>query len=161
LAGLHEHDIAQHELLGVDLDGLTVATHTSDAFHHLFQGSQAGLGLGFLIATQDGVENHQTNQHESRAQLAGENLVDHSRGQRENLHEVLVLAQEGLPARLPFSCRPIHLRHIAANAAALRPRSILWPGRLSVARPSPPASWCTTWVVVALLPPSWLLPQIG
>ena len=48
VAGLEEHDVARHELGGVDLDGHPVAPHASDVLQHLLQRREARLRLGLL-----------------------------------------------------------------------------------------------------------------
>ena len=47
-----------------------------------------------------------TNQYQGGAPFPGEDLVDDRRAEQEDLHEVLVLAQESLPARfLLLACQ--------------------------------------------------------
>ena len=67
VARLHQHDVAGHELLGVDLDDRAVAAHAGDVLQHLLQRGEAGLGLGFLAQAQHGVEDGQPDQHDRRA----------------------------------------------------------------------------------------------
>ena len=45
VARLDEHDVARHQLLGVDLDRHAVAPHAGDVLEHLLQRGQARLGL--------------------------------------------------------------------------------------------------------------------
>ena len=100
VARLDQHDVARHQLARVDLDRLAVAAHAGDVLHHLLQRGQAGLGLGLLAHAQHRVEDRQADQHERRADLLREDLVDDGRAEQDHLHEVVVLAQERLPARL-------------------------------------------------------------
>ncbi len=56
--------------------------------------------LDSWLQAQDGVEDGQAQQNQRGAQLLGDDLVDDGGAHQEDLHEVPVLAQEGLPARL-------------------------------------------------------------
>ena len=100
VARLDEDDVAGHQLLGVDLDRLAVAAHPGDRLHHLRERLDALLGLGLLAQADHGVEDREPGQHDGRAGVAGDDLVDEGRAQEDDLHEVLVLTQEGPPARL-------------------------------------------------------------
>ena len=57
---------------------------------------EARLGLRFLVQAQHGVEDGEPEQHERRAGLAGHDLVHDRRADEDDLHQVLVLAQEGV-----------------------------------------------------------------
>ena len=77
-----------------------VAAHAGDVLQHLLERGEARLGLRFLAQAEHGVEDGEPEQHEGRARLAGHDLV-HDRGAHEDdLHQVLVLAQEGVQRRL-------------------------------------------------------------
>ena len=56
VAGLDQHDVAGHEVLGVDLDRLAVASYPSDRLHHLRESLDALLGLRLLTQPDHGVE---------------------------------------------------------------------------------------------------------
>ena len=109
VARLHQHDVARHQPLGVDLDRLPVAAHAGDGLEHLLQRRQAGLGLGLPAQAQHGVEDGQADQHERRPHLAGDDQADHGGRQQDDLHEVAVLAQEGREPGLLPSWPPVRL----------------------------------------------------
>ena len=94
------HDVAGDELVRVDLDQLAVATHAALDDHHLLQGGDAGLGLALLVEPQDGVEQGQAEQQQCRVPTRGDEQAHDGRAEQDDLHRVLVLAQERLPARL-------------------------------------------------------------
>ena len=100
VARLDEDDVAGHELLGVDLDRLAVAAHPGDGLHHLGQRLDALLRLRLLAQADHRVEHGQAGQHQRRPDVPGHDQV-HDRGdQQHDLHEVLVLAHEGLQTGL-------------------------------------------------------------
>ena len=101
VARLHQHDVAGHDLAGVDLHRLAVAANAGDGLHHPLERSQARLGLCLLVQPHDGVEHGQTDQHERRAEVVGDQLVDDAGAQQDHLHQVLVLAQERLSSPVP------------------------------------------------------------
>ncbi len=67
VAGLDQHDVAGHELLGVDLDRLAVAAYPGDGLHHLGQRLDALLGLRLLAQPDHRVEEREPGQHHRRA----------------------------------------------------------------------------------------------
>ena len=142
VAGLEEHDVARHQLGGVDLDRHAVAPHPGDVLQHLLEGRQARLRLRLLAQAEHRVEDRQADQHDRGARLAGDHLV-HDRGaDQDDLHQVLVLAQEGLQARL----RLLGGEHVRAvllpPPVHLRRRTAPGPGRPRGGWPPPPAtSW--------------------
>ena len=83
VAGLDQHDVAGHQLPGVDLDRLAVPTHPRDGLHHLRQRLDALLGLRLLAQPDHGVEDGEAGQHDGRAGLAGDDLVDDGRDQQD------------------------------------------------------------------------------
>ena len=97
------------------------AAYPGDGLHHLGQRLDALLGLGLLAQPDHGVEEGEPGQHHRRADLAGHDQVDDRRHQQHDLHEVLVLAQEGAPARLLLArgqlVRPVRLQPGRASAA--------------------------------------------
>ena len=111
-----------------DLDRLAVAAHAGDVLHHLLERGQAGLGLGFAAQAQHRVEDRQDDQHDRRAHIARDDQVDHGGAQQDDLHEILVLAQEGLQARFLLLGGQIRWGRTAAAAAAPRPRSSPFAG---------------------------------
>jgi hypothetical protein len=100
VARLHQHHVARHQLLGVDLDRLAAPPDPGDGLHHLRQRLDALLRLGLLAQADHRVEHRQPGQHDRGADVAGDDQVDDGRGQQDDLHEVAVLAQERLEARL-------------------------------------------------------------
>ena len=76
-----------------------ITAHAGDVLQHLLERGEARLGLRFLTEAEHGVEDGEPEQHEGRAGLAGHDLV-HDRGSHEDdLHQVLVLPQEGVQRR--------------------------------------------------------------
>ena len=129
VARLDQHDVARHQLARVDLDRLAVAAHAGDVLHHLLERGQAGLGLGLLVHAQHRVEDGQADQHECRADLLREDLVDDRRAEQDHLHEVAVLAQERLQARF-LLLGGQHVRAVLLQTLpSLRRRSTLSPDR--------------------------------
>ncbi len=104
VAGLDEHNVARHDLARVDFDGLAVSSNPGDLLHHSLQGGQTGLRLGFLPQPHHRVEKGQQEQDEGGASVVRDKLVPDSGDNQDNLHEVLILAKECLPARLFFLC---------------------------------------------------------
>ncbi len=77
-----------------------VAADAGDVLQHLLERGEARLGLRLLAEAEHGVEDGEAEQHDRGAGLAGHHLV-HDRGADEDdLHQVLVLAQEGVQRRL-------------------------------------------------------------
>ena len=100
VARLEEHDVARHQLGGVDLDGHAVTAHPGDVLQHLLERRQARLRLGLLTQAQHRVEDREADQDDRGARLAGDDLVHDRRAHQDDLHQVLVLAQERLQPRL-------------------------------------------------------------
>jgi hypothetical protein len=100
VARLHQHHVARHQLLGIHLHGLAVAADPGDGLHHLGQRLDALLGLGLLAQSDHGVEHRQAGQDDRGPDIPGDQQVNDGRGQQDELHEVLVLAQERLEAGL-------------------------------------------------------------
>ena len=98
VAGLDQHDVARHQLLGVDLDGLAVPAYPGDGLHHLGQRLDALLGLGLLAQADHRVEQGQSGQDHRRAHVAGDDQVHDGRDQQDDLHEVAGTAG-GRPGR--------------------------------------------------------------
>ena len=67
VAGLEQHDVARHQLGGVDLDGDAVAPHPGDVLQHLLQRGQARLGLGLLAQPEHRVEDREADQDDRGA----------------------------------------------------------------------------------------------
>ena len=120
VAGLDLDDVAGHELLGRQLRERAVAAHARLDDHHLRQRRDGRRGLALLVEPEHRVEQRQQQDHDPGAGLLDRVDRDHARGQQHDLHRVLVLAQERVPARLGLRLgelvRPVALR------AARRPR---------------------------------------
>ena len=115
--------------LGVDLDRLAVAAHPGDRLHHLRERLDALLGLGLLAQADHGVEDGEPGQHDRGAGVPGDELVDEGGAEQDELHEVLVLAQERAPGRAPACRRPAGSgRARRAGTRLARPRA-RWRGR--------------------------------
>ncbi len=94
VARLHEHDVAGHELRGVDLDGLAVPPDPRDRLHHLGEGLDALLRLRLLTQPDDRVQDGEAREQDGRAHVVRDDGVDDRRGKQDDLHEVLVLPDE-------------------------------------------------------------------
>ena len=70
VARFEEHDVARHQLGGVDLDGHPVAAHAGDVLQHLLEGGEARLRLGLLAQAQHGVEDREADQDDRGARLS-------------------------------------------------------------------------------------------
>ena len=126
VARLHQDHVTGHELLGVDLDRLPVATDAGDGLHHLGQGLHALLRLGLLAKADHRVEHGEAGEDDGGGDVAGDDEVDDRGGQKDELHEVLVLPEERLEPRLLLSCgEPV--------------RSVRPPGGVAPRRRSGPA----------------------
>jgi hypothetical protein len=71
----------------------------------LRQGCQARLRLRLSPESEYGVEHRETHQDQRGRPVAGEHDVHDGGTQQDDLHEVLVLTGERLPARLPLLLR--------------------------------------------------------
>ena len=91
VARFDQHDVARYQLARVDLHRVAVAAHAGDVLHHVLQRGQARLRLGLLVHAQYRVEDRQPEQHERRADLLGEDLVDDRGAEQNQLHDVAVL----------------------------------------------------------------------
>ena len=100
VARFDKDHVARNELLGVDLDRLAVPTNPGDRLHHLRQRLHARLGLRLLAESDHRVENGEPREHDRRPGVVRDERVDHGRREEDDLHEVLVLAHEGVEPRL-------------------------------------------------------------
>jgi hypothetical protein len=102
IAGLDQYDVSWHNFAGIDLDRLAVAAHPGDLLHHSLQGSQTGLGLGFLPQPHHCIEQRQKEKNGSRSAITGDDLIADRCHNQDDLHEILILTKERLPAGLLF-----------------------------------------------------------
>ena len=100
VAGLDVHDVARDQLLHRELDEPAVAPGLGLDDQHLLEGGDARRCLALLVEAHRGVEQGQADQHDARRDLVGEEQAQDAGRQQDDLHRVLVLAEEGLPARL-------------------------------------------------------------
>ena len=100
VAGLDLDDVAGHELLGRQLRERAVAAHARLDDHHLRQRRHGRRRLALLVEAEHGVEQRQQQDHDPGARLLDRVDRDHAGDQQHDLHRVLVLAQERVPARL-------------------------------------------------------------
>ena len=116
-----------HELLGRKLRQRAVASHPGLDDHHLLKRRHRRRRLALLAEPEHRVEQGQQQDHDPRARLLDRVDRDHPRDQQHDLHRVLVLAQERLPARLGLrlgeAVRAVALQalgRLLARQAALR-----------------------------------------
>ena len=100
VTGLDRDDVAGHELVGRDLGELAVAPNLRLDDHHLLQRGDCCSRLSFLVQAEHGVENGEEEQHEAGAVLAQRDDAAHACNEQHDLHRVVVLADERVPARL-------------------------------------------------------------
>ena len=100
VARLDRDDVAGHELVGRDLGELAVAPNLRLDDHHLLQRGDCCSRLSFLVQAEHGVENGEEEQHEAGAVLAQRDDAAHACNEQHDLHRVVVLADERVPARL-------------------------------------------------------------
>ena len=111
--------------------------HTSDALHLPASAAKLASALDFLRRPNIALKTVRPIST-SGFPFTGEYLVDERRHQQDDLHQVFVLTQKRLPARLLFLIRQV-IRAILASAAAPQPRSSPWPDRPRVGWRLPPA----------------------
>ena len=75
VAGIDQHDVAGHDLVGRDLRHLTVPPHLGDRLHHLAEGRCRRLGLPLLVVAEPGVEERQQGEAHEGAPLADHRLT--------------------------------------------------------------------------------------
>ena len=118
-----------HQLLGRDLDELTVAADARRHDQHLAQRGDALGGLALLVQTHHGVDHGQADDDQPGRDVLQGDDADDRRADQHELHQVAVLAQERLPARLlgllGQLVRPVPLPTLDAP----RPRSDRRPDR--------------------------------
>ena len=125
VAGLEQHDVAGHELVGGDLDDPVVAPHPDPAHQHLLQGVEGVGGLGLLDVAEHGVD-QQHHADDDRVLHVAEGPRQH-RGAGQDEHDPAAeLVDEELPPRL----RGGSASWFGPNRAARSPTS-------SVLSPSP------------------------
>ncbi len=93
-------DIAGNQLPGGDLRELAVPPHLGLDDHHLLQGGDGRGGLPLLLQAFDRVEQRQQDQQQARAELLERIEAAETGGEQHELHRVLVLAEESVPAGL-------------------------------------------------------------
>ena len=87
VAGIDQHDVAGHDLVGGDLGDVAVAPHLGDRLHHRAERRRGGLGLAFLVVAQPRVEQGQHGQSDRGAALADQQ-ADDRRDDEHDLHVV-------------------------------------------------------------------------
>ena len=127
IARLDRDDVPGDQLPGRDLGQLAVPPHLGLDDRHLLQGGDGRGGLALLPQVHDRVEQRQQDQQDARAELLERVDAADARREQPDLHRVVVLADERVPARL---CLP---GGELVGAGPLRPR-----GRLGRAETAPP-----------------------
>ena len=111
-----------HELLGRQLRQRPVATHPRLDDHHLLKRRHRRRRLALLAEPEHRVEQRQQQDHDPRARLLDRVDRDDPRDQQHDLHRVLVLAHERVPARLGLRLGEA-VRAVALPGAPPPPRS--------------------------------------
>ena len=101
VAALHYHDVAGHQFAGGDAPLVPVAQYQAFLHHHVAECVQRPLGLAFLDETEHRVEQHHAGDDNGVGQhvaaQGGECAGDQRRGQQDDYHGVIELAQESQP----------------------------------------------------------------
>ena len=100
VAGLEGDDVTRHELLRRDVDPRTAAAGVRLDHEHLLERGDALGRLPLLVQAQDRVQHRDAEDREPRAELLKGDHADDRRPDEDELHQVAVLAQERVPARL-------------------------------------------------------------
>ena len=105
--GLERDDVAGHELFGRDVRHRPAATDMRLDQEHLLERGHALGRLALLVQAENGVEHGQPEDRDPRGELLERDHA-HDRGADEDeLHQVAVLAQERVPARLLLGLREL------------------------------------------------------
>jgi hypothetical protein len=100
VARLEGHDVAGHELLGGQVHRLAAPAHVPLDEQHLLERRDALGRLALLVEAEDRVQDGQGEDHDARRPLLQGDDADDRGAEEHELHEVAVLAQERVPARL-------------------------------------------------------------
>jgi hypothetical protein len=100
VARLDVDDVARHELLHRQLAQGAVTANLGLDDHHLLECGDAGRRLALLVQAHRRVEQRQPDEHDAGGDLARQEQAQHAGGEQDDLHRVLVLTEECLPARL-------------------------------------------------------------
>ena len=146
VARLEGDDVAGHELLGRDVRALAAAADVRLDQQHLLERGDALGGLALLVQAEDRVEHGQADDHDAGRPLLQRDDADDRGAEQDELHQVAVLAEERLPARLLLPLRelvrpdlgaaPLDLGRVEARARARRRAA----HASSAVRPCQPAS---------------------
>ena len=107
VARLEDDDVARHELLGGNVDKLAVAPGMSPDHEHLLERGDALCRLALLVQAQHRIQHGQADDDEARGELLQGNHADDGGAEEDELHQVAVLAQKCLPARLLLRLREL------------------------------------------------------
>jgi hypothetical protein len=127
IARLDRDDVPGDQLPGRDLGQLAVPPHPGLDDRHLLRGGDGRGGLALLPQVHDRVEQRQQDQQDARAELLERVDAADARREQPDLHRVVVLADERVPARLCLRGGEL------VGARPRRPR-----GRLGRAETAPP-----------------------
>jgi hypothetical protein len=100
VAGLEAHDVARHQVLGRHLVDLAAPPDAGRDDQHLPQRGHALGRLALLAEPHDGVEHSQGEHDEPGRHVLEGHDADHGRPDQHQLHQVPVLAEEGVPRGL-------------------------------------------------------------
>ena len=100
VAGLDVDDVAGHQVAHRQLDEIPVATRLGLDDHHLLERGHARGGLALLAEAHRRVQERQGDEDHAGRDLVRDEQAQDAGRQQHDLHRVLVLAHEGLPARL-------------------------------------------------------------
>ena len=92
VAGLERHDVAGHELLGGDVDGLPPTPRVRLDHEHLLERGDALGRLALLVQAEDRVDDGDAENREPSPELLERDDAHDRRADEDELHQVAVLA---------------------------------------------------------------------
>src|SRR5262249_7608463 len=100
VTGLEVDDVARDEVLARHVDDPAVPPRMRLDHEHLLKRRHAGRSLALLVEPEDRVEHREADDRDARAELLQGDHADDRRAEQDELHQVAVLAEEGVPAGL-------------------------------------------------------------
>ena len=105
VTGLDIDDVPGDDLLHGDLGQLAASPDLGLDDHHLLERGNAGGGLALLVQAHRRVQQGQQDEHDARGHLPRQEQAGDTRDEQHQLHRVLVLTDERLPAGLALALR--------------------------------------------------------
>ena len=138
VARRQEHDVADHHLVGIDLDLRAVTADPGGRLEHRLQRVHGALRLALLAHPPERVHRRDRQDGEARGDLSDQDRGD-GRHDEDDLHVAPVLGQELLPTRHRRLGRQARWARSSAAAPRLSPRTDPGRDRHRAASQRPPA----------------------